>query len=209
MAGGADAIGLGAMSNRDGQNALIHNAESCCCNIPVEVQETKLPVLIERYELRTGSGGPGKFRGGLGIRKDFRTLAPATAIAMMERTSASPVEGICGGRRGAFNQAIFEYDKLCAKSRGKQIANLDAGSTVSVQGGGGAGWGDPLERDAALVLADVCHGYVSPAEAERDYGVIVRSIGDDFELDQAASEVLRNRLHHGATEGVDNKSKQV
>ena len=209
MAGGADAIGLGAMSNRDGQNALIHNAESCCCNIPVEVQETKLPVLIERYELRTGSGGPGKFRGGLGIRKDFRTLAPATAIAMMERTSASPVEGICGGRRGAFNQAIFEYDKLCAKSRGKQIANLDAGSTVSVQGGGGAGWGDPLQRDAALVLADVCDGYVSPVEAERDYGVIVRSVGDDFELDQVASEVLRNRLHHGATEGVDNKSKQV
>jgi N-methylhydantoinase B len=191
MAGGADAVGLGATCSREGQSALIHNAESCCCNIPVEVQESKLPVLIERYELRTDSGGPGKFRGGLGMRKDYQTLAPATAIAMMERTCASPVEGIAGGRRGAFNRAIFYVGSPAEVVGGKKIAQLIAGDKVSVQGGGGAGWGEPLERDPECVLADVRDAYVSVAAAERDYGVMIRALGGDFVLDLEVTRALR------------------
>lgn len=206
LAGGADAIGLGATSRRDGQNALIHNAESCCCNIPVEVQETRLPVLIERYELRTDSGGPGKFRGGLGVRKDYRTLERVTAIAMMERTQASPVEGIAGGRRGAFNRVVFHPDTSAALACGKKILQLEAGDRVSVQGGGGAGWGDPLEREPERVLADVRGGYVSAAAAERDYGVIVRAQDGEFILDKDAIEKYRASLWRGSAREVKAQS---
>jgi len=193
MAGGADGIGLGAGCARDGQSALIHNAESCCCNVPIEVQESKMPVLFERYELRTDSGGPGKFRGGLGVRKDYRTKIAVTAISMMERTKASPVEGVAGGRRGAFNHSIFHPDSDRAEVRGKAIALLNAQDAVAVESGGGAGWGSPLERGVESVLKDVLYGYVSRESAEKDYGVVMRRSGDDFALDREATLALRQQ----------------
>lgn len=198
IGGGADAVGLGAAVHRDGENALIHNSESCCCNVPVEVQESRVPVLIERYELRPDSGGPGKFRGGLGIRKDFKTLQPVTTITIVERTYASPVQGIAGGRAGSFNQAVFYPGTAREVSCGKKIVELQAGETVSLRGGGGAGWGSPLERDPRCILEDVRNGYVTIEKAEKEYGVIIRPQGDDFIFDEKATTGLRQKLQLGS-----------
>lgn len=202
IGGGADAVGLGAASRRDGQNAVMHHSESCCCNVPVEVQESRVAVLIERYELWPNSGGPGKYRGGLGVRKDFRTLVPVTAISTLERTCASTVGGVAGGRSGWFNKAVFFPGTTRETSCGKKILELQADEKVSIFGGGGAGWGDPLERNPERVLEDVRSGYVTVPVAEKDYGVMVRERDGDFFADEVATNALRARLRNTHTSGI-------
>ncbi len=191
--GGVDAIGMGATANHDGEDALLHHSEAGCSNIPIEVQEWRVPVLIERYELRPDSGGAGRFRGGVGTVKDYRTLAPVTAISVVERTVASRVSGIAGGRPGALNAAVFYPATPREHMRGKHKAELQPGEMVSIRGGGGCGWGDPLERDPERVVRDVVAGYVTSLGAARDYGVVVKERKGEFLSDSKATADLRAR----------------
>ena len=189
--GGVDAIGMGATSNHDGVDALLHHSEAGCCNIPIEVQEWRVPVMIERYEMRPDSGGAGRSRGGVGATKDYRTLATVTAISVVERTVASKVSGIAGGGPGALNAAVFYPDTTKEFRRGKHKAELVPGEVVRIEGGGGCGWGDPFQRDPKRVLDDVIAGYVTPGGAKRDYGVVVGEKDGDFVVDAAATLALR------------------
>ncbi|MFY9527564.1 MAG: hydantoinase B/oxoprolinase family protein [Candidatus Acidiferrales bacterium] len=189
--GGVEAVGMGATRDCDGEGALLHHCESGCCNIPNEVEEWRVPVLIERYELRPDSGGPGKFRGGVGAIKEYRTLAPTTAITIAERTEASKITGIDGGKPGLLNAAIYYPGTPRELRRGKHKAELEPGDSILILSGGGAGWGDAFERDPQRVLADVIAGYVSRASAERDYGVVLKEQTGEFIVDLAATEALR------------------
>jgi N-methylhydantoinase B len=80
--------------------------------------------------------------------------------------------------------------------RGKHKAELRAGDRVLIRSGGGAGWGDPLERDRQAVLADVVAGYVSRSAAEKDYGVVLREIDCELTVDPARTTALRAELAH-------------
>ncbi|MGB8011999.1 MAG: hydantoinase B/oxoprolinase family protein [Terriglobales bacterium] len=192
--GGVEAVGMGATLHRDGENALLHHCESGCCNIPNEVEESRLPLLVERYQLREDSGGPGKSRGGVGVIKEYRALGPTTAISIAERTEASKIKGVDGGKAGLLNEITYFPGTPKQLKRGKHKAELQAGDRVVIRSGGGAGWGDPLERDPDAVLTDVISGYVSRAAAERDYGVVVRDVAGDFSVDQQRTAALRTKL---------------
>jgi N-methylhydantoinase B len=192
--GGVEAVGMGATLNRDGENALLHHCESGCCNIPNEVEEWRVPLVVERYQLREDSGGPGEFRGGLGVIKEYRTLGATTAISIAERTYATKITGIDGAKGGLLNEIIYYPRTPKELKRGKHKAELQTGDIVLIQSGGGAGWGDPFTRDPKRVLVDVIAGYVSPTAAERDYGVVLRATAGDFSVDQTATSALRAKL---------------
>lgn len=192
MAGGADATGLGAAQDRDGENALFLHAGSAMCNIPCEVREkSPVPIIIERYGLRPDSGGPGRFRGGLGVVKDFYPTIPVTTISVLEKTYATTVEGVQGGRAGALNAVVYFPGTDREVTRGKHKAEMQPGDVVGLRSAGGAGWGDPFTRDPELVLEDVIDGYVSVEGAARDYGVVVVETADGFVVDEEQTAMRR------------------
>jgi N-methylhydantoinase B len=192
--GGVEAVGMGATLRRDGENALLHHCESGCCNIPNEVEESRVPLLVERYQLREDSGGAGKFRGGVGVVKEYHTLGPTTAISIAERTEAATTEGIDGGKSGLLNEITYFPGTPKQFKRGKHKAELRAGDRVLIRSGGGAGWGNPLDRSAEAVLADVVAGYVSRAAAEREYGVVLTDVAGDFSIEHQLTAALRMKL---------------
>ncbi len=195
--GGVEAVGMGATSYQDGENALLHHCESGCCNIPNEVEEWRVPLLVERYELREDSGGAGMFRGGVGVIKEYHALGATTAISIAERTEAAVAGGIDGGKMGLLNEIVYFPGTPRQLSRGKHKTELQPGDRVLIRSGGGSGWGDALARDPGAVLSDVIAGYVSRNAAERDYGVVVSdavSADGSLSVDARATAALRAKM---------------
>lgn len=168
-----EGIGMGASAWADGESALVHIDEACSRNLPVEMEESKNPTIIERYELIQDSGGPGQFRGGLGVRRDYRVLLDGRSISVLERCN-SPAKGVLGGGAATptigYQESSIHGTGFFKKTPDRAIA---AGDLLSVRTGGGGGWGDPRSRDPEAVLLDVLDEYVSVEAAEREYGVVV------------------------------------
>jgi N-methylhydantoinase B len=165
--------------------------------VPAEVIETLSALVQSRRELRTDSGGAGEFRGGLGQATEFwyRGEGPWSVSAMIDRTKFA-AQGFAGGGPGAMGE--FAADGVPLKP--KTVIQLEPGQTVLLAPAGGAGYGDPLSRPVEAVLADVVSGYVSIDAAARDYGVVIRYVGQPdqlvrltkhYEVDEAATAHLR------------------
>jgi N-methylhydantoinase B len=150
---------------------MIIFAGSTARNNPVEVVESRLPsIRIRRYGLRRDSGGAGRFRGGLGIEREYEFLSPAFVTFSLER-KATPPWGLWGGAEGAVNGVeITSPDGAVRHVRKATQHPIAAGETVRIMTGGGGGYGAPSERDPEAVRHDVREGYVSPEAARRDYG---------------------------------------
>lgn len=193
FAGGADeSCGQGASHDQDGENALIMYSLGESSNVPAEIMEERWPVLMENYELWQDSGGPGRFRGGLGVRKRYRALADLKLIGTIDQTK-SPAWGVDGGMTGTPNSMIVCPGTPRERRIGKvSDCIIPAGECVDIEMGGGGGWGDPLERDPERVLGDVRGGYVSVESAGKDYGVVVRSEGGGYVLDPLATDKARD-----------------
>ena len=189
--------GWGALHDRDGQNATFCINDGDTHNTPVEAGEGKGPIFISYRKLREDSGGPGKFRGGLGVAQEVQMLAPASVQSAMERTRCAPW-GLHGGKDAMANRfSIVRKDGLVQRlPTGKTAGHvaLETGDGFLIEVGGGGGFWNPLERDPARVLDDVRSGYVSLEAARRDYGVAIRQNGRKFELDiEGTREVRRAR----------------
>ena len=162
-------IGQGASARGDGASALMHHLQSATRFSPVELWEVRDPWIVEKVELATDSGGPGKYRGGLGLDFTFLVLEDLNITAVIERTkNAAP--GLVGGGEGRANGATLVYED----GRRVEIAKdtrvpLPKGTRVELRCGGGGGFGDPAERDPVAVHADLREGYVSEQEARRWY----------------------------------------
>ena len=162
--------GYGARPRRDGTNGIRARIGNTM-NTPIEVIEKTYPVRVVEYGLVPDSGGLGKFRGGLGVRRAYRVLEPATASVMGERCRFRPY-GLFGGEDAALGKVeIVSRDGRRRRAlRGKAVATLRAGEVLVVQSAGGGGYGRPQERPAEDWRADVADGYVSPETAAR-YGI--------------------------------------
>ena len=188
--------GWGAFQGRDGENVLIAIADGDTRNIPVEIVEAKYPLRIERYAIREDSGGPGKFRGGLGHYRDFRVLGHDAAITATMERSACPPWGLAGGGAGATNVLVMQPGSSDERSYQKTSAlPLGPDQVVSVRTGGGGGHGSPFDRSPEAVREDVVDGYVSREAAYRDYGVVL--LAETLEVDVEATKARRNHIVRG------------
>ncbi len=143
-------------------------------NLPVEFTETRFPLRVEALGLAPDSGGPGLRRGGLGYRKEIRTLVDCAFLSVADRSILS-CWGLKGGRAGKPFRVTVDPDGPAERVLEGLVDDeaIPAGTLVRIDTTGGGGWGDPLERDPALVALDVAQGKVSSASARADYGVIV------------------------------------
>jgi len=185
--------GWGAKMTEDGVSATVCMNDGDTHNSPTEQLESKYPVLVERYCLRTDSAGAGRNRGGLGAEMVVQALTPFAVTTRIDRMHCKPW-GLHGGKDAAGNSiglrksGQWETDMPNAKVFGVRLRHGDA---YMMQSGGGGGFGSPLERDPALVAYDVQEGYVSPAAARADYGVVVSSSGV---LDLPATQSVRAEM---------------
>jgi N-methylhydantoinase B len=163
--------GMGARANKDGLNTT--GFPSGVAGIPAEVIETLSPLVQHQRNLRTDSGGPGQFRGGLGQTTEISCRTGRfSASAMIDRTKfAAP--GLNGGHDGGLGGLRDEVQAL----QPKQVQRLAANAHLIFTTPGGGGYSDPKTRDPQRVLDDVVNGYVSIEAAQRDYGVSIRYRG--------------------------------
>lgn len=183
-----EAVGFGAHSGGDGEDGIMHLSEPGCRNNPVEVLETKSPMFIESYGYRTDTGGAGRFRGGVGVGRAYRFLAPSTGICLVYKTDSKPW-AIGDGRVGENNHIVLNPGTVREVVQRGSYNHLETGDVLLNNTGGGGGYGHPFDRDPERVAHDVRNGFVSVDAAAREYGVAVRP--DSFEVDRAATERLR------------------
>jgi len=167
-------------------------------NSPIETVESKSSTQVRRYGLRPDSGGAGRYRGGCGVVFEFEVLVHDCVVIArgLERTRFQPW-GLQGG--GCAANGGIEV-KRAGSDRFERVLKADAlrvssGDVVRLFTAGGAGYGDPFERDPQRVLDDVLNEFVSVAGAERDYGVVIRN----SELDAAATGALRKARRREGT----------
>ena len=180
--------GWGASAQMDGYGPSRSNAHGDTSNVPVEMQEAFCPYLFESYSMRPDSGGPGRFRGGLGVEKVYRITAPCQLNLKIERTKCPPW-GLRGGKPGTVSDVEIRRVGGDALHVLKGNHFLGTGDVVVVRTAGGGGFGPPWEREAWRVVDDVRLGYVSRAAAQTDYGVVIR---DEGMADAAATALLRS-----------------
>jgi N-methylhydantoinase B len=126
-------------------------------------------VRIDRLALVEDSDGPGRFRGGLGLRKDFRFDRPTTFTVLADRTRSGPW-GVLGGAEGGRAEYVLVRDGAETRLGAKTTLDLEPGDVVSIRTCGGGGYGSPTDRDPARVERDVREGKVSRARAREVYG---------------------------------------
>jgi N-methylhydantoinase B len=182
--------GWGAKKNEDGVSVTVCINDGDTHNSPSEQLEAKYPVLVERYCIREDSSGSGRTRGGLGAEMVVQALSPFSLTTRIDRMHCKPW-GLDGGDEAAGNSigirrnGRWEMDLPNAK-----IFNvrLNRGDAYMMQSGGGGGFGDPMQRDPALVADDVREGYVSSTVAHNVYGVVLTANGD---VDVVATQLRR------------------
>jgi N-methylhydantoinase B len=152
--------GWGGRPHEDGENGAVSMCQGDVQNAPAELQEIYYPVLIERQQLREGSGGAGKFRGGLGIEVSVRVLCDAYTNINVER-QRTPPWGLFGGAQGSTAKALVQQssDEKGVWLTKKPGYPLKAGSSVTFYTAGGGGYGPLAERPRELIERDRRCGY--------------------------------------------------
>ncbi len=162
--------GFGARPVKDGINAVASTVSNMM-NTPIEIIEMSFPLRVEEYSLIPDSGGAGKWRGGLGVRRVWRVLERDAHAAVCCERAVTPPFGLAGGLPGG--QAQIELIPLHGNPRrlnSKGGFIVPAGARVVVDAPGSGGYGPPAERDPARLSEDLADGYVTPTAARRDYG---------------------------------------
>ena len=168
--------GWGACATHDGAGPFRTMAHGDTRIIPMELQETLYPYRYERLSLRPDSGGPGRFRGGLGFVKHYRMLTPCALRTNLDRTGCAPW-GVCGGGAGATGRVTVMRDGASIDANKSDGLALHPNDLVVVETGGGGGYGRPEERPIEAVQRDLRSGLVSADSARGDYGVVLAPDG--------------------------------
>ena len=187
---------FGAAPTHDGQEGMAHIGANQS-NVPVEMIEAEYPIRIERYAIKTDTGGAGKYRGGLSLIRDYRVLAPEAELNVRSDKREYPPHGLAGGGTGAPSMSVLSEpganDRVLPVLLTEPIA-VKENALFHHSLAGGGGYGDPLERDPEHVLWDIIEEKVSPIHAAEAYGVVVRDTGEGPCIDEAGTRTLRERL---------------
>ncbi|MBD2761062.1 hydantoinase B/oxoprolinase family protein [Kocuria sp. cx-116] len=192
--------GWGGRATKDGSGATAPVFGAGLAVQPVEGQERLTPVLTTHHQLVTDSGGPGRYRGGVGIEKGGVLMDATDAVMSYCCDRARSVTwGIAGGLPSIPHGVWVNKGTHEQKYLGSVFSSVpvQSGDSFTRPSAGGGGFGDPLERPAEEVLEDVIDGYVSVKRAARDYGVVIvvnDAEIDDYEIDAAATERSRTDI---------------
>jgi len=156
------------------------------------VTETEQPLQITAYEFIQDAMGPGKHRGGAPFRREYKLLAEEAILQVRsDRRDFRPF-GLYGGGPGRPSMNYLNPDAEPGPLPSKLTMTMRKGDLFRHEVAGGGGWGDPLERDPALVLRDVLNEFVSCGSAREDYGVVLE--GMPLAVDAAETAALRERM---------------
>lgn len=185
--------GYGARATKDGIDAVQPHGQNTE-NSPIEETEANYPVMITRYELIPDSEGAGRFRGGLGLRRDY-LFDHEVVFSVLSDRAKFPPWGLEGGLPGRLAKYIVNPDTEHRECSSKTSIVLHPGDVFSVQMGGGGGYGPPWEREPGRVLLDVLAERVSPERARAAYGVVIDpATGSvDEEATRKEREAMRRR----------------
>lgn len=192
--------GWGGRYGKDGPAPLTPVFGVGLTNQPIEAHERLSPIFVEKVGILQDSCGPGKWRGGPGLEKTFKTYSSGRLVLSYccDRERSVP-QGVFGGGTGiphgiVFNPGTPQEIYMGATFSGHKLKDGDA---VWRPSSGGGGYGDPLERDPQKVLEDVIDEYVSVERARLDYGVVIRPINPElgqYEIDSDATERERAEI---------------
>jgi N-methylhydantoinase B len=172
----------------DGNANMMANLSSQPC----EVCEIEHPLEILSFEFIQDVAGPGKFRGGMSVRRDYRFLeAEAVLQVRSDRRTFRPY-GLYGGSPGKPSRNVINPGREDRVVPAKVTMTIRRGDIYRHEQPGPGGWGDPLEREPPRVLRDVRNEFVSLASARDDYGVVIDP--ERFTVDEAATVALRAEI---------------
>jgi N-methylhydantoinase B len=164
--------GYGASNGQDGEDAIqAHRTNSANC--PCEVIEASFPMLVDRYGIVPDSEGPGQWRGGMGVTREYTFNSAAAFTFGTDRALLDPW-GLEGGRppgKGVYR--VVHADGSAEDVGGKCHREVDAGARFVLRTRGGGGWGDSFRRDPEKIRWDVVEGLLSLERARQVYGVVI------------------------------------
>jgi N-methylhydantoinase B len=182
--------GQGGGPDRDGQDGGPYCIGNLA-NVPVELMEAESPLRVEEYAFIPDSGGPGKYRGALGVVREYRMLADDVLLQVRSDRFRHPPWGIFGGRAGRGARAFLNpgtAQEVALPSKFMRRCARDDVFRAEMAAAGG--YGDPLEREVEAVAEDVREGKITPAHAEREYAAVIV----EGEVDRAATMEARRRM---------------
>ena len=161
-------------------------------NLPTEFSESRFPLRVESLGLAVDSGGPGRYRGGLGYDKQIRMLIDGFVMSIADRSILS-CWGVRGGRAGRPFRVTIDPGgpnerEVDAMADGEPSA---AGEVIRIRTTGGGGWGDPLTGRRSRCCETCVHGKVSARAPPTDYGVVVHPVPDGWAIDEPATDRRR------------------
>lgn len=182
--------GWGAGINKDGESGLVCSIDGETYIMPVEIQETRYPILVEQFSLNTRPGGAGKRRGGFGLIRDYRMVNSNGFATIIFGRNQYPPWGVDGGHDGTTNyvEVISKIGRSFKTAR-LTVHPLGRGDVVRLVTAVGGGYGTPFERDPVLVREDVINEYISIQQARDTYGVIIDP--NTMEVDYAKTQGIR------------------
>jgi N-methylhydantoinase B len=189
-------VNEGAYGGRHGKDAMdsVDNLMANTRNNPIEELDLRFPVSCEQYELRPEPAAPGKWRGGIGIIRRNRFLVPGVYSCEGDR-QFDPPRGVFGGWDGLVASCRKNADRSDEEYLEAKVTGIpfDAGDFIELVEPNAAGYGDPLDRDPALVREDILDDFTTIELARHAYGVV---FGDErtLEIDAQATEELRREL---------------
>jgi N-methylhydantoinase B len=195
--------GYGARPGKRDNHSAISLFASGTRNQPLERMERAYPVVFEAYELMQDSGGAGRHRGGLGIRRRLRLVEGEGILSSTGDRELYPAWGYGGGKASTAGDGMVYETPDGQELAGTKLSGVTVtrGSTLHYWEGGGGGYGPPWERPEEWVLEDVANGYVSIDGAREEYYVDIRTIDADrldYEIDRPKTAELRRRAGEAA-----------
>jgi N-methylhydantoinase B len=180
----------GGNPHGDGSAGVGHPGSNIA-NTPVEITESELPVRIEAYGMVPDSAGAGKYRGAWAQERRVRWLLDDAILQLRSDKRRFPPYGLWGGRSGSPSWNILNPDVERTILTTMSMTPIKGGDVLLHLLASGGGWGDPLERDPALVQRDVWDELLSVDSARQEYGVVIDAV--TLQVDAMATAALRQQ----------------
>jgi N-methylhydantoinase B len=176
----------GGRFNKDGVEGVTNPSQNMS-NMPIETLEARYPIVMEAYGFAPDSGGAGKYRGGLGLVREYRIEADeVVAQIRSDRANHAPY-GLFGGASGACSANYLRTGESLSPLPSKFTRTLHRGAIIRHEQAGGGGYGDPLTRSLDRIEADLKNGKITRGYAERHHKVVF----DGEQIDRARTDAAR------------------